>query len=41
VFVPRDWTQPIDISVEEAMRASMFAWMSTAKNGDLPNPTKP
>ena len=41
VFVPREWTQPIDISVEEAMRASMFAWMSTAKNGDLPNPTKP
>ncbi len=30
VFVPRDWVQPIDVSVEEAMRASMFAWMSTA-----------
>ncbi|KVW95565.1 DUF502 domain-containing protein [Thiobacillus denitrificans] len=34
VFVPREWTQPIDISVEEAMRASMFAWMSTAGNVD-------
>ncbi len=30
VFVPRAWVQPIDMSVEEAMRASMFAWMSTA-----------
>lgn len=30
VFVPRDWVQPIDVSVEEAMRASMFAWMSTS-----------
>jgi uncharacterized membrane protein len=30
VFVPRDWVQPIDVSVEEAMRASMFAWMSSA-----------
>jgi len=41
VFVPRDWTQPIDISVEEAMRASMFAWMSTARNGDSPGRTQP
>lgn len=28
VFVPRDWVRPIDLSVEEAMRASLFAWMS-------------
>jgi uncharacterized membrane protein len=28
VFVPRAWVQPIDMSVEEAMRASLFAWMS-------------
>lgn len=41
VFVPREWTQPIDISVEEAMRASMFAWMSTAKTDATPDPTKP
>lgn len=34
VFVPRDWVQPIDVSVEEAMRASMFAWMSTAGKDD-------
>ena len=32
VFVPRDWVQPINISVEEAMRSSMFAWMSTASH---------
>jgi uncharacterized membrane protein len=39
VFVPRDWTRPIDISVEEAMRASMFAWMSTAgKDGSTGQP---
>jgi uncharacterized membrane protein len=30
VFVPRDWVRPIDMPVEEAMRASLFAWMSTA-----------
>ena len=41
VFVPRDWTQPIDISVEEAMRSSMFAWMSSAGSDDSPGPTKP
>ena len=34
VFVPRDWVQPIDVSVEEAMRASMFAWMSKAGKDD-------
>ena len=41
VFVPRDWVQPIDISVEEAMRASMFAWMSSAgkdRSSDQPQP---
>src|SRR4030042_1944012 len=26
-FVPRDWTQPIDISGEEGRRAPLFAWM--------------
>jgi uncharacterized membrane protein len=34
VFVPREWTQPLDISVEEAMRASMFAWMGTTGRDD-------
>jgi len=36
VFVPRDWVQPIDMSVEEAMRASLFAWMSTASSDRTP-----
>ncbi len=30
LFVPREWVQPIDMSVEEAMRGSLFAWMRTA-----------
>ena len=33
VFVPRTWVQPIDISVEEAMRASLFAWMAKKDDG--------
>lgn len=28
VFVPASWVQPIDMSVEEAMRASLIAWMA-------------
>ena len=34
VFVPRDWVQPIDMSVEEAMRSALFAWMSSAPPSD-------
>ena len=34
VFVPRDWVQPIDMSVEEAMRSALFAWMSAAPSDD-------
>lgn len=33
VFVPRDWVQPIEMSVEEAMRASLFAWMAQKDGG--------
>lgn len=29
VFVPRDWIIPIDMSAEEVMRNSLFAWMSS------------
>lgn len=32
VFVPLAWVQPIEMSVEEAMRSSLFAWM-TSTNG--------
>lgn len=28
VFVPTDWVQAIDMSVEEAMRSSLIAWMA-------------
>lgn len=41
VFVPRDWVQPIDISVEEAMRLSMFAWMDGAGSKAPPAPVPP
>src|SRR5262245_55770546 len=30
LFVKRSWTRPIEMTVEEAMRASLIAWMSTA-----------
>lgn len=29
MFVPRSWTTPIDMSVEEAMRSSLIAWMAS------------
>lgn len=29
VFVPLAWVQPIEMSVEEAMRSSLFAWMAS------------
>jgi uncharacterized membrane protein len=32
VFVPRDWVQPLDMSVEEAMRLAMFAWMDGSRD---------
>jgi uncharacterized membrane protein len=28
VFVPHSWLTPIDMPVEEVMRATLFAWMS-------------
>lgn len=28
VFVPREWLTPINMSTEEVMRSSLFAWMS-------------
>lgn len=29
VFVPRSWTEPMDMKVEEAMRSSLIAWMAS------------
>lgn len=31
VFVPRSWAEPIDMSVEEAMRSSLIAWMASSR----------
>ncbi|MFJ0701077.1 DUF502 domain-containing protein, partial [Bordetella bronchiseptica] len=33
VFVPTEWVHPIQMSVEEAMRSSLIAWMARAENG--------
>jgi uncharacterized membrane protein len=41
VFVPREWVQPIDMSVEEAMRSTLFAFMSTAGNDSSSGQTRP
>lgn len=39
VFVPRDWVTPVEMSVEEAMRSSLIAWMASARdNGREPTP---
>jgi uncharacterized membrane protein len=32
VFVPRSWVTPINMSVEEAMRSSLIAWMTAVPN---------
>jgi uncharacterized membrane protein len=31
VFVPRNWTTPVDMTVEEAMRMALIAFMSSGK----------
>jgi uncharacterized membrane protein len=41
VFVPRAWVQPIDMTVEEAMRSALFAWMSSARTSASHSPTQP
>lgn len=33
VFVPRGWTTPVDMSVEEAMRMALIAFMASNQNG--------
>jgi uncharacterized membrane protein len=32
VFVPRTWVQSVDMSVEEAMRSSLMAWMAASRS---------
>ena len=41
VFVPREWVQPIEMTVEEAMRSSLFAWMSRVQPDNPPDTLKP
>ena len=31
VFVPRNWTVPVDMTVEEAMRMALIAFMASGK----------
>jgi uncharacterized membrane protein len=37
VFVPRDWVRVIDMPVEEAMRAALFAWVGNAEDDRRPS----
>jgi hypothetical protein len=42
VFVPRSWVTPVEMSVEEAMRSSLIAWMASARdNGREAAPDTP
>lgn len=41
VFVPRDWVHPVEMTVEEAMRAALFAWMSPAPTEGPGDPLPP
>lgn len=34
VFVPRSWITPIPMSVEEAMRSSLVAWMASSRTAE-------
>jgi uncharacterized membrane protein len=40
VFVPTEWVHPIEMSVEEAMRSSLIAWMAN-RNGAASASTNP
>jgi hypothetical protein len=31
VFVPRSWTTPVEMTVEEAMRMALIAFMASGK----------
>jgi uncharacterized membrane protein len=32
VFVPRQWVTPLNLTVEEAMRSTLIAWMASSRN---------
>lgn len=40
VFAPRSWLQPLDMSVEDAMRYALVAWMGNAKSQPAADSTK-
>ena len=41
VFVPRAWVTPVAMSVEEAMRSALFAWMAGADKDAPAGPRNP
>ncbi|PWF25390.1 DUF502 domain-containing protein [Corticimicrobacter populi] len=41
VFVPESWVHPIQMSVEEAMRSSLIAWMARADASQAMPPVPP
>jgi uncharacterized membrane protein len=41
VFVPRSWVEPIGMTVEEAMRSSLFAWMAPQPDSSSESPPSP
>jgi uncharacterized membrane protein len=41
VFVPRSWVTPISMTVEEAMRSSLFAWMAQQPESGSESPPSP
>ncbi len=41
VFVPNSWITPIEMSVEEAMRSSLLAWMATSRAPEAIAPIDP
>lgn len=38
VFVPRSWLEPLDMTVEEAMRSSLIAWMAANRDNEAAAP---
>lgn len=36
LFVPRSWVRPVQMTVEEAMRSALIAWMAASRSGGAP-----
>ncbi len=39
MFLPAEWTHPINMTVEEAMRSSLIAWMAPSEDAEPPRTT--